>query len=265
MPLFDYNSKTAFDDTYKRGAEWQWGHPNTRTEVTLHYHRFVQLPVKRQEITRLAGALGWNTNTRALIIGCGFGWSAEVLLTELGVADVAGTDTSAYIQAAKDTDEDADLMAAIQAVRSVDPRTGIPVADTQPLDPASGDGLRLFNAMRNAGAARSALASDVLGEDLADNRSRNAIRQRLGTGIDVVTEFVMENLTDVEAQGLHNRIAQIAGVASVTHYVGTNNHYPVGPRPTRSGGLITYNAKPLAVWKALIPDATWVSADLEVL
>ena len=106
--LVPLETKADWDAQYAIGAEGAWGHPNTRPEVTLNYHRFVILPLARTHAAGLSGALGLVNGSRVVVVKSGFGWILEAL-AERGVSAV-GTDLSSYIQAAKAANEDADLL-----------------------------------------------------------------------------------------------------------------------------------------------------------
>src|SRR3972149_2272179 len=99
-PLYDFSTKAAWDALYEIGAEGAWGHPASRAEVTLNYHRFVLLPYVREHAKQLRIALGWTNTTPLIVVHPGFGWIIEAL-GETGMVSVVGATTSAYIQTEK--------------------------------------------------------------------------------------------------------------------------------------------------------------------
>src|SRR3990172_3888577 len=116
-PLYDFSTKAAWDALYEIGAEGAWGHPASRAEVTLNYHRFVLMPYVREHAKQLRTALGGTNATPLIVVHPGFGWILEAL-GETGMASVVGATTSAYIQAEKGENEDADVRAAVQIGRA---------------------------------------------------------------------------------------------------------------------------------------------------
>ena len=238
MPYKDFNLKTTFDADYDIGAEGEWGHPNTRLEVRLHYHRAVMLPLCRDRAAHIPTLLGWSLTTRVVIVGAGFGWTAECLEV-LGYTNILAVDTSLYIQSNKTVDESAEYDTEIVKVG---------------LNPLFGDGAflkeRLIIQQGGAGA-RSRCSRGVLNEDGSTPQSRTRIRQALGNVAPewVLTESVVEGLTNTEAQTLSSRAHQLA--TNVAHYVVT----------ARDGQVPgEYNWQSLEAWKVLLPNDTLIEA-----
>jgi len=233
MPFKTWDTWADFQGSYDIGAEPD-GHPNTREEVRLSYHRAVMLPLARDRATNVARVLNWLPTMKIVVIGCGFGWFVEVLKNELGFTDVVGTDISLYIQANKSGTEEADINAAIQAVG---------------LNPLLGDGATIKGRLHDGGT-RSRVT--VLNENAQTAQSRNAIRQAF-TGPGQVawafSESLIESLTDAEA-------AQGSGFL---HQVANNvGHLVVTTRDGQTPG--EFNWKSLQEWKALLPNDIFVEA-----
>ena len=57
MPLKDWNLQATWDAAYSIGAEGNTGHPSTRAEVKLGYHRAAMLPYCRNRSVGIAQAL----------------------------------------------------------------------------------------------------------------------------------------------------------------------------------------------------------------
>lgn len=225
MPLVNWTTKADFDQWYDIGAEGAWGHPNTRSEIRLKYHRFVLLPWMRERAKKLVAALGWTASTRLAIIGAGFGWTAEILQNELGIGTVVAVDTSAYVQASKDLNEDADYIAAITAVG---------------LNANVGDGLTLLNAFRGDGGPRA--RHPIRNDNVQTGGGRASIRSAIGGApfnFEVMTEDVLSSLTDAEAQALSSALHTLTN-GRVSHLVG---EYPLPFSPNTA-----------AQWKVLLPN-----------
>lgn len=242
------------------------GHPNTRAGVRLVYARHHVIPELQRRWRWLVPLLGLTSTSSVLIVGGAYGYSLEVLAQPtivdprpFGPDDPNGTpivgnitrtlaiETAAGIRAKLTQPEDAEIQAAIEAV-------GLTVA--------SGDGLRLFNTLRDRpGQARSPRAADVLAEDMANNASRNRVRTALlgkgGSGDwQVITENVLTVLTDAECQTLSSRAQSLNGIGRLIHLVSTTTP----KRPAGDPRLpAIYNWKSAMEWKALLPNDTIVS------
>ena len=237
MPLKDWNLPETWDAAYSIGAEGDTGHSGSRSEVKLGYHRRVMLPVCRNRAIGIAQALGWiPPGPSIVIVGAGFGWTAEVL-EEMGFTRVVGIDLSTYIQGRKDGTEEADIDGRITGVG---------------LNPGAGEGAAL-KARFFDGGARTRASRGVRNEDGATGGSRNRIRQALGlSGSQSVdwglSESVLESLTDAEA--LQGSSIAHQYCTSVAHYVVT----------LREGNHSGYNWKTLEDWKTLIPADSFIEA-----
>ena len=213
--------KALFDAAYSLNAEPD-GHPNTREAITLHYNRYVLFPEMLRRAQFLAQLLGLNANSRVLVVGCGFGWTAEAL-SNLGIPTI-GTDVSSYIQANKSLSEDADIAAAITAVG---------------LSTTAGEGLSHFNRLKGDGVRTRAT---VLNEDGMTATSRNRIKNALGTITQCITEDLLTSLTDAECAALETQIAKFN--VPMCHFV-TEFANPNPP--------FNFNSKSIDQWKALFP------------
>jgi hypothetical protein len=230
MPYVDRNLKSLWDGWYDKGAEGAWGHPNTRPEVRLNYHRFVMVDRERNIAIDLKRVLGWDAQTRVLIVGCGFGWVLETLRDELGLASVSGTETSTYIQEYKAVNEDADLITKIQGVG---------------LTTSEGDGLSLFTTFRGDGGPRSKRAVDMEDTELRDAQDRRAVRDKAGgAGLEILTyDGFMNTLSDSEAVDYSSRLNKMQA-SRVIHHVYDQ----------------WLNPRTVEQWKELLPNDTIVAA-----
>lgn len=238
MPLIDTSDPVHLGITC--GAEGLRGHPNTRNEVRLTYARYHVLPELRRRWAWLVPALGLTPTSSIALIGAAYGYSLEVLAEDHGITRVVGTEPTTGLRTKMAQSEDADVQAAIEAVG---------------LNIASGDGLRLYNALRDRpGQPRSPKAADVLNEDLSSSQSRTRLRNALlakggSSGWQVITENVLTVLSDSEATTLASRARSLNGISRLIHLVST----------TADGNIAGYNWKTATQWKALLPLDTIVS------
>lgn len=227
-PLYDFSSKAAWDALYEIGAEGAWGHPASRAEVNLNYHRFVLMPVIREHAKQLRTALGWTNATPLIVVSPGFGWIMEAL-GETGMVSVVGATTAAYIQNEKGSNEDADVRAAVEAVG---------------LTTTSGDGLTLFTVLRGDGGPRARRAATILNEELRTAASRNLVKAGLGTSGPVIVltyDGFLNAHDDASAVALAADLRRVPSSTVVHHVYRT-----------------WLNGKSLADWKALIPQDLFV-------
>lgn len=242
MPRKTYNTKADFDEDYDIGMESDIGHPGGRSEVRLSYHRaaLFGLAQKRAEfLNTYLMAQGFNTNTNLLIVGAGFGWTAEVLDNTYGWKKIITTDTSSYIQANQDADEENDYDVAIQKVG---------------LSPIDGEGLLIKGRLRNKAGGignRRRHSRRVMNEDLLTLESRNRVAGIFGNIQVAITEELITTLDDTEVVNLSFNIREVTDVVSVIHM--TTELLPRTIQDSR------YNWKTIQQWKILLPDDIFVS------
>ena len=238
MPFKDFNFKSAFDESYELGAEGLFGHPNTRPEVRLHYHRHVMLPIAKQRASGLVENLGWTSATRIAVVGAGFGWLVESLKNDHGISNVVALDTSTYIQDNQNVSEEADYQAAVSAVG---------------LDPASGEGLSLVSFFLEAGPRATV---SILNEDMLTSASRERVASALGGSIDVVlTENLLENFFDSEVAVIDFALKQTIG-AEIVHFVTPAMLDIQGNLIGQVSG--EFNWKTLPSWASASPSALFI-------
>lgn len=234
MPRKTYNSKADFDADYEVGAEPN-GHPGNRAEIRLNYNRAAFLPYATFRAQKLVDIFAWPLDTNILIVGAGYGWTAEVLETVHGYTNIVTTDTSPHVQSTQDSSEESEIDAAITAVG---------------LDPASGEGLAKKNLLHTPGNRRRH-SRDVKDESLSNNGSRNRIRNILGSMDVAISEDLAATLEDAEVIQAADWIDKVDTGQQVIHLTSTlqanNTQDPI------------FNWKTLADWKALVPTQTWVS------
>lgn len=235
MPLKDWDLKSTWDEAYSFGAEGEWGHPNTRPEVRLHYHRGIKRPDADIHASRLITALGWTAPGPAIaIVGAGFGWTVEAL-EDLGFDRVVGLDISTYVHSNHNSTEESEIDAEIDAVG---------------LDPATGRGAEIKTRFFDGGP-RGRSSRGIKNEDGGNGGSRGRIKSALGLSgsqdVDwAVSESILESLDDSEA----------VQASSIAHNYATNvAHIVFTLSPGNHEG---YNWKTLEDWKALLPADTFV-------
>lgn len=221
--------KALFDLAYSENAEPD-GHPNTRSEIRLHYHRYIMYPQALRRAQFFVQQFNLTAADHVLVVGCGFGWTVEALVG-MGI-DAVGTDVSAYIQGNKSLTEDSDISAEIAKVG---------------LSSVSGEGLGHFNRLRGDGVRTRA---KVLNENSSNNASRNRVRQEFvgGTVTLAISEDIVTSLTDAECAQLRTFISNYS--VPICHFV-TEFANPNPP--------FSFNSKSLADWKAMFPNDTIVA------
>ncbi len=239
MPLHTWDTIDDWNDAYSFGAEGAFpdGHPNTRKEVKLHYHKSARGGIVQRIADHFTTYLTpANFNRRFVIVGGGFGWVGGALVQN-GFTNVVCVDTSLYIQAEKDNDDEAEIRAEIAKVG---------------LDPDSGRGSLILAALKTPGPRRGTIL--ILDEDISTTAGRNAIKSEVnGNPQIIVSESVMESLTDAEAIQLDADMNAFGGQQKTAHMVYVLADDPATQDPD-------YNWKSLANWAALIPGATWIDA-----
>lgn len=193
------------------------------------------LPYAQHRAAKLVELFAWPVDTNILIVGAGYGWTAEVLETVYGYTNIVTTDTSPHVQSTQDTGEEAYVNAAITAVG---------------LDPATGVGATKKAQLYSPGPRRRH-SRDVKNESLSNNGSRNRIRNVLGSVSVAISEDVATVLDDTEVIQVASWISAVDTLTQVIHLVTelqpASNQNPV------------FNWKTLADWKLLVPLHTWVS------
>ena len=229
-PLIDYSLASTWAKLYDLDAE-PYAITGFRPHVRLGYHRSVLMRLSRDQAQAYIDKLGWLPTQKIALIGCGFGWSAEVLINEHGFSPtrLIGCDTSSYIHTNKSLTESAEIDAAITAVG---------------LSPTTGEGLTVKGKLHDGGTRSRVTIVNQSGSAVS---SRNAIKIALGGGmLDIVlTEDVLEAWNDADCKAISTYCHQLAPV--VQHLVTTLTNQTIGG-----------NWKTLEQWKALIPGDTFI-------
>lgn len=200
-------TKADFDAQYSIRAEREWGHPNTRQEVRLHYHRKVMQPIIKARWETIVPLLGITSADVVVVCGCGFGWGTEILQSLTGCTAV-GIDISDYVAAEKGNDEAAEIAACIAEAG---------------LDPTTGEGLELYKKLYTPEPRAKTM---VLKEDGMTAPSRTNILTALNGTMPtwIITEDMINEFTDAEI-GAWVTEANLTGVP-VAHFISTKTHTP---------------------------------------
>jgi len=182
-------TKEDYDNNYRfRVERYFGGHPNTRPEVVVRYHRWGMKPIIDDMWATLVPILGLNLNDAICVVGAGFGWGVEALITETGAA-LVGIDISDYIAAEQTGTEEAELRAEITAAG---------------LDPDTGRGLEVMGHIYD-GLPRSNVI--VLNNDASTGPQRNEIRTALGgtwPSVVIYEDIVDDTWTDTDILNARN-------------------------------------------------------------
>ena len=117
MPLKTWDTQADFDGAY--ASSDPDGRVAGEPAVELHYQRRAIYPGLEREYHRLIEHYLWPRGSSIAIVGCGFGWSLEIL--RAAGYEAWGTDPSPYIQATKaDTDPADGIAFALEPARVVD-------------------------------------------------------------------------------------------------------------------------------------------------
>ena len=221
--------KALYDLAYSFNAEPD-GHPNTRPAIYLHYNRYTLYPEMLRRAQFFITQFNLTAADRVLIVGGGFGWTAEAL-SELGVPTIC-TDVSKYIQDNKSTTEDSEISSAITAAG---------------LSPTSGEGLQHYTRLL-AGGIRT--RATVLEEDSSNTASRNRVKNAFSGNITlIITEDIITSLTDAECAAVQSAIEKY-GAGRICHFV---------TEFANANPPFNFNSKSLADWKLMFPTSTIVA------
>lgn len=193
--------KQDFDEQYSFDVEgYMGGHPNTRSEVRLHYHRSVMIPILQNRWDKLIpDILPILADDLVVLVGAGFGWGAEILKQKTG-ARVIGTDISDWIESVKDTSEEAEIDTCIRKVG---------------LEPGTERGLEI---KQKYFILSPRCRMTILNEDLATEVGRKNLFKVLGKKPDwVITEDFIQTFSDDEAKIFDVELRKIKAKEQVVH------------------------------------------------
>jgi hypothetical protein len=229
--------KALFDEMYS-GPLWRYGVRNsTRVPSVKGYYRATRSTATQIILAGILAQPGFAQVSDVAVIGGAFGWLAEALIAN-GVNAVT-VDTSSYVLANQGISEEQEIRDALTA-NGFDPDNLPTLMD--PNDPNAvftGDPYALWT---NNGV-RTTLT--VLDEDLANNGSRNRVRNALPGSIDaIITEFLLDIMeTDAESLLIASRVESLApNPAAVRVHIIADG----------TGGDPRLNHKTKEQWRALL-------------
>ncbi len=189
-------TKEQYDIAYRwRVERYFGGHPNTRPEVKVHYHKWAMQPVLAHRWSVLAPILNIASTEHVCLVGVGFGWGVDAFIAETGATTV-GIDISDYIAAEQSGTEEVELRAEIV---------------TAGLDPDTGRGLELMGHIYD-GQPRSNVV--VLQNDASTGPQRGEIRTALGgnwPSVCIAENIVDDTWTDTDIENLRNAMNGFGG------------------------------------------------------
>jgi hypothetical protein len=190
--------KALFDKFYRvPGERWGLERIGSHTPLVLHYHWYSIGQAGRAEAAKWPELLNIPKGSRVLVIGAGFGWALEGL-RDAGMITL-GTDTSEFIQANKNTSEEAELIAICE-------NSGVSF-DTHKIRTGQGTSISPRELWLREGP-RCQMA--VIDEDAATPASRQVIRDAMGGNPDfIITEYVMYGLNDAAARELERNLEKL--------------------------------------------------------
>jgi hypothetical protein len=227
-----YDTKEDWNALWEIGGEGDTGYPNTRREVQVNYHRWAVKSFDRGHADNIVNGTGWNLETNVVVLHPGMGWILEAL-EEQGVPSAIGFTTSPYIQSAKFTSEDQDMLDAMS---------------TAGLISSTAEGIAVYTKLHDVGEPRSEKAVQLLNVDIADaNAASSAIKDTFGAKgkFQVLTYWLLSSMSDAEVTTLVGNIDALKP-ETVVHltYI-------------RETG---WNDHSLEEWQALVPNHWIVSA-----
>ena len=242
MPHQDWNLKATFDGAYSAIIHSPPGE-HTGVSIYVHYLRSMFRGFSASIAAHFNNYLGPAAyNKRFVIVGGGFGWVADELLT-LGFTNIVVTEISTYILDNMDLDDETEIRDAAEVAGYNRNSVGV-------------DSLVAEYARAGVPRRRRGQGVDdvpIINADISTSAGRTAIKNAVGGNPQiVVTEDIMPGLLDAEAIALAADCQAFGGQQSVAHLVSTL-------QPERDQDT-DYNWKTLAGWKLLIPSDIWIDA-----
>ena len=190
-------TKADYDNSYRwRVERYMGGHPNTRPEVVVRYHRWAMAPLLANRWAVLQPVLNILSTDHVCVVGAGFGWGVDALIAESS-ATVVGIDISDYIAAEQGTTEESELRSQVVAAG---------------LDPDTGRGLEVMNFIFD-GQPRSNVV--VLQNDAASGPQRKEVRTALGgnwPSVVIAENVIDDTWTDNEIVSMRDSMNGFGGL-----------------------------------------------------
>lgn len=231
--------KALYDSQYSVRA-WAHGVRNTPRVPRHHYSWFVQKDRIANTAAMIAALPGFASINKVVLIGSGFGWTAEILIAANPAMEIISVDPSPYVQSNWNVSEETEIRDWLTA-DGFDPDN----IDFL-VDPATGDTLTNAQAwaqwLRPDGQRSPVQPMD---EDLTTNASRNAVKGAVQGNYDlIITEWVLDSwTTDAEIEAFLNDIEAFRPNPSVVPV------HIIDRDPTPPDGMIN---KSLNDWRAYL-------------
>ena len=199
--------KAYFDTNYRYYAERRMVGVDLNAaglklgNVQLGYHSVHIKPIIATRWEAIIPAvLNIQSTDKVVIVGAAFGWGVDKI-KELTGCKAVGTDISDYIENAKTTSEDTDLISAIQSAG---------------YDETTGRGLAIFNYFSNPADRAVAV---ILKEDMLNIKSRNEIKKALGNASPtyIITEDMIQEQSDTEIAAWVTEANKLT--ATIVHFI----------------------------------------------
>ena len=207
--------------------------------IWLHYNRYVLIGGAGSRAQRLVDAFGLVDGDSIGIIGSGFGWVAEKLGELLPTSEIIANDTSPWIQSAKDTTEEAEIIAACNLAGITDPARQA-----------------VWVSRFGGNVARTSANVTLYDYDLTNGGDRNKFLNEIAGNTFTwgITEDVLPWLTDNEIGVLSTHMNNLCD--NVGHYVTefSQEQADLGPGPEPAP---LHNWHTLAEYKAMMSNDTF--------
>jgi len=191
-------TKADYDNAYRFRVERHLPTPaptNIRPEVRIHYHKKMMGPLLTNRWSVLQAVLNILSTDKVCVVGAGFGWGVDAIITETGAVTV-GIDISDYIAAEQTNTEEAELRAEVSAAG---------------LDPDADRGLEVMQFIYD-GSVRSNVV--VLQNDASTGPQRQVIRTALGgnwPSVVIAEDIIDDTWTDTDIENLRNAMNGFGG------------------------------------------------------
>lgn len=201
MPLVDPDLQSTWDEQYDYAVG---GEPWRTQRVRLGYFGPVLQDAYKSSAAIIDAALGGGTvhNQRVVMLGASYGYTVFEL-SKLGFINITAVETSSYIQSTKGDTWTQQLRDWITAAEH---------------NPDGGYGLEVMQMFPTHTDRRTPSGITLVDEDISTISGRAAIASAAGGNPDIIiTESILEWLSDAGGQMLTNSMQAFDGVQKVVH------------------------------------------------
>lgn len=226
--MLDWDDPVTWDDAYKS----RYPIPGQYEPLVLRYHRHALWPTLKRNASALVRLLELGASSNIILVGAGYGWTAEIIKGLVPGIAINCTDNSKVIQAKKFTSEQEEIEERLRACG----------ADLSHLP--------------NFCNLRPRAQELIYDENMVTPASRAIMRQ--GRNFDwIISENVLDCMEDGEAITLAGHMASTVMGGKVAHVI----TQPREGREPPDG----YNFKSAEDWKKLLPEHHFISAGAWVM